>query len=374
MKRPVKARDTSFDAEDLEKRLRHRQFSWCRLWNGFLDDPLLRVVAAMTALPLYQVQAFVTRLDVLANKSTPRGYVGDFKATEFAAAQGMSAEDAARLFNALEHPDIGWIEQDTLTGFWNRNRDEEDRTGPERDRRRKARNWVKKLIARQIAAGAIAVADATKYEILVWDLPDAALFRLKEKLLDGESFIVALSTCHGVAAVAPRGAATEATARADQPTSTQTFLTVANTVDSPSGESQGHQGAEVPADSSDPQAEATAWLSSTGCRIVTETMNETPARAATLIERWGRDLDDPPALRAIIEAAVARGVKTSTFAVMVSDQVRRQVSARLQGVPLPLPPVLATSRDGAPAAGPRAPQALPLTGDGDSLRPTGTDN
>src|SRR5262245_53103220 len=113
-------------AEAEAKNARHRKFTWCRLRNDFIDMPLWRVVAARTNMPLYQVQAFVTRLESFANAAIPRGFVGEFNPDEFGAALGMSGDEAARIYSALEDEGIGWIFQDHVQTFWERNPDKED--------------------------------------------------------------------------------------------------------------------------------------------------------------------------------------------------------------------------------------------------------
>jgi hypothetical protein len=121
-------------ARRTEKVIRHRRWSWCRLWNGFSDQPLWRLIAEQLDMPLYQVIAFVVRLDEFANAAEQRGQVDDFRADEFGIALGMSTEDAARIFQALER--ANWIEYGAIANFFFRNRDEEKEDQNARQQRR----------------------------------------------------------------------------------------------------------------------------------------------------------------------------------------------------------------------------------------------
>jgi hypothetical protein len=196
----------------------NRTWTWCRLKNEFFDDPLWRVVAEATGLPLFQVQAFVGRLESLANKSTPRGFVGEFRPAEFGAATGMSAEHAARIFAALEHPDVAWLDQDHVASFYARNPDKEDETAAERDRRRKARKWIRRELERRAQSGAIDAEQHEGVEAMLTLLADEELFALKKKLAGGVALEAALSTSHAGHGVASRDSVA-ATPRAEQTTS-----------------------------------------------------------------------------------------------------------------------------------------------------------
>src|SRR4051812_45763543 len=102
--------------EAAAKALKHRKYHWCRRQNGFSDMPIWRVVAMKCGMPLYQVLAFVNRLEELGNEAAnaglQRGSLEHFSADEFAVALGMTAEEAALLYAALEDSGVGWISFD----------------------------------------------------------------------------------------------------------------------------------------------------------------------------------------------------------------------------------------------------------------------
>src|SRR5262245_4914355 len=113
--------ETAAKIEAEAKAARHPKYPWSRHWNGFIDLAVWRLVASELDMPLYQVQAFVMRLDSFANQADERGSVAGFNPAEFGIALGMSTNDAARLFATLEREDIGWITWDHITDFYTRN-------------------------------------------------------------------------------------------------------------------------------------------------------------------------------------------------------------------------------------------------------------
>ena len=138
---------------------RKGRLNWCRRPNGFCDLPIWRVVAARLSMPLHQVVAFGNRLEELANDAANvdelRGCVARFNAEEFGVALGMSGEDAARIYAALEHPDVGWISDDHIADFYFRNRDREDDTAADRQRRKRGRKRVFDQLAKLSGRGLI---------------------------------------------------------------------------------------------------------------------------------------------------------------------------------------------------------------------------
>ena len=314
--------------------IRHRKFHWCRLRNDFIDMPLWRVLAAALDLPLTQVQAFVTRLDTLANKSLPRGSVGDFDPAEFAAAHDIPVENAARLFAALE--ERGWIEQDCLTTFWERNPDKDDPTSTERKARERAFKAALRELARQVREGLLPESERTRKEIAVHALRDQGRsgflsWAEQRSRLDG---LIHLSTGHASHSVT----GVTVTPRADQIFNQEP---VDNSGAGERGAAAGSSDEAGGAVADNPQAEAAAWLLSTGAQIVTERMTIAATEAATKIERWRhQQLDgDAVALRQVIEAADRADYMGARFHNLVVDQIRRHMAA----LQLPLPPV-ATKR------------------------------
>lgn len=121
----------------LPPRQRHRRYPWCRLYNDLPFHPKWRVIANETALPVHEVVVVVTALLCKANGAQPRGSLAEFSPRECAAALELPSEHVAAIYAALE--DIGWIDQDYLATWDDRQPDREDRTAAERQRRCRAK-------------------------------------------------------------------------------------------------------------------------------------------------------------------------------------------------------------------------------------------
>lgn len=320
-------------AADAEKAARHRKFHWCRLRNDFIDMALWRVVAAAVGLQLTQVQAFVARLDILANKSIPRGYVGDFDAAEFGAAHDMPAADCARLFAALE--ERGWIEQERLTTFWERNPDKDDASAGERKARERAFKGALRELARLTREGLIGVPERTRREIAIFALRDQGRHGLltwaeQQPKLAG---LMHLSTGHASHNVTDRDIVT-VTPRAEQILEEQPV------------DNFGHGARGAAAELSEEEKSAAqaiaaeAWLQADAVRIVTERMKIPSTLAATKILRWQHQElgGDALALRDIIEKVDRAGYVDVRFHSEVSDAVARfpRQAQRVLALPVPL--------------------------------------
>ena len=167
-----------------ERAARHRKFHWCRRENGFSDKPIWGVIAEQLQVELSHVLAFVNRLEELANAATPRGSVADFSAAEFGHAIGIGADEAAAIFAALEHPDVGWIAFDHVATFYDRNPDREDATANDRKRRERLRRWIMRTLARLAAIGAVSETERRTTELTIRqrDVPEAVLLGVKGTL------------------------------------------------------------------------------------------------------------------------------------------------------------------------------------------------
>lgn len=316
-------------AAEEEKKIRHRKFHWCRLWNNFHDMPLWRQLAQALDLPLTQVQAFVARLDSLGNRSLPRGYVGDFDPAEFAAAHDMPAAVCARIFAALE--ERGWIEQERLTTFWERNPDKDDPTATERKERERAFKAALRELARRAKEGLIAEPERTRREIAIHALRDQGRHgsltwaEQQPKLLALTHFSTG-HACHNVTGVT-------VTPRAEQKLEAQP---VDNFGDNARGEAVGLSEEEKSAAAA---IGAEAWLQTTAVKIVTERMEIPSTLAATKIMRWlHQDLaGDAVALRGIIERVDRAGYVNMRFHTEVADAIQRFPRQGQRQLPLPVP-------------------------------------
>lgn len=313
-----------------EKALRHRAWKWCRLDNHFVDLPIWRVVAFKAQVPLYAVQAFVTRLESFANMAEPRGYVGDFSVDEFGAALGMTPDVSARIFVALCDPAVRWVDQEHVATFYGRNPDKPDDTAAERKRRSRSRSDVRKKLAALFRQGRLAGDERTLVEAVLDGLDDSDLRKLQVRLEN------ALSTGHAGHSVTLRDIVT-VTPREDQKLETGA---VDNSEAEPGRETAGLAIEEVAPDDAI-STEAATWLGSEAVRIVVQRMVVTPARAAMLVERWRRDLNgDDATMATIIAGADDANLTTLRFQISVTEQVKRHIVTRTCGQALHLPPVL----------------------------------
>ena len=318
----------------IDKIARHRRFHWCRRPNGFSDMPVWRVIAATLSLPLHQVLAFVNRLEELANASETRGHVGHFSAAEFGAALGMPAADAARIFAALEDPEIAWVSSDHVADFHDRNPDREDATVNDRKRRSRARSAVCKQLAQLVRIGGIAEEKRRSIELTLKNLPDHALFALLAELQQLQQSTLStglgLSTGHGGHDVTKRDIVTVTPEQSTKVSSQPVDNSGLNATSTALGQQD--------------QGVATVWLLSTGLRIITERMQVTQSLAETRIERWRRDLQNDAALQIIIEGADKADYAGARFHNLVVDGIKRAVATQQLGERLPLPPMLATQQ------------------------------
>ena len=124
-----------------------RRYTWSRLHTDLLDDFRWSLVAKRANAPLPLVEAVLIRLENHANRSRPRGHVGDFNPEALAARWNVDAEMIARICAQLESPDIGWIDQDQIVEFWDRNPDKVDDTAAERQQRARDRKKGMKQLA-----------------------------------------------------------------------------------------------------------------------------------------------------------------------------------------------------------------------------------
>lgn len=334
-------------SEATARALRHRKWHWCRRPNGFSDWPIWRVVATQTNMPLYQVLAFVNRLEEHANAAEQRGRVGDFKAAEFGAALGMTADEAARIFAALEQPEVGWIAYEHIADFIPRNPDRDDDAEAARDRKRRQRTRERgmKEIALRFRRGEI---DENRRRALEAELlldarlsaqlstaplsqRDArdALQPVGNFCLAGEFNDLARHAGHNVT---PRDIVTVT----PEQSRVLSEAAVDNSGDSARGESEGLP-REGSAEGEAELAQATSWLEGEGKKLLVERVGWTLLQAEMHLERWRRDLQDDRVLSRIIQGVAAFNFNAATFHIFISDQVVKAVRARGQAQ-LPLLP------------------------------------
>lgn len=263
------------------KKLAMRRFTWCRIHHSLLDDTRWRLVARMARAPQHVVEGFVLRLEIFASANRPRGSIEGFSIPALAAHWGLTSDDVlARIYAALEHPEIGWLDQDTIATFYERNPDVEDATAAARQQRLRDRRK--------------AAREAAKVE----------------REARGSGYPPSRVTHRDAVTITP-----------DQ-------IKVLDT-----GEKTGDKLSQVEA--------AELWLATEGKRLLAEHQVANPE---TAIERWRRDLDnDAEALATIIKAAAATGYVAGRFHNLIVDQIKRH-PVKGTTLPLPLGPMGVTKR------------------------------
>jgi hypothetical protein len=122
---------------------RDRRFPWFRLYSDFAAHPKWRLLARAAGVTLSEALAVGVYLMCHANKSRPRGSLADFSPLECAAALDLEAEQVRAAYDELER--LGWIDQDHLVTWDERNPDVEDPTAAERQRRRRAKAKAERI-------------------------------------------------------------------------------------------------------------------------------------------------------------------------------------------------------------------------------------
>ncbi|MGY3393464.1 hypothetical protein ACVWW6_006055 [Bradyrhizobium sp. USDA 3311] len=314
--------------EQAEKKLRYRQYHWCRRPNGFSDMPVWRVVAQYAGLPLVAVLAVVNRLEELANNAAnfgeERGSVASFDADEFGAALGLASEEVARIFAALEHERVRWVEEGCVRTFHDRNPDREEDKQDVRDRQRRSRSRkrIRECLARLAAMGKLDERERTSIEVTLKGLPDGELVELQVRLAKREREPVTLSQsdrCDNVT-VTP-----EKTKPSDQDQNPVTQLGAT----------------AVPVDPAvfAETAKALQWLKGDGEALVTHRLGGLRSSAGKAIERWQVTMcHNAPALAQTIYRSLATQAKGEAFRTLIENQVARR-AAEMIAPALPLPPM-----------------------------------
>lgn len=298
-----------------------KRYSWSRLHVDLLDDFRWSLVAKRANAPLPLVEAVLIRLENHANRSTPRGYVGDFSAEGLAARWNVDADMIGRIYAELERSDIGWIDQEQLVTFWDRNPDKVDESAPVRQQRVRDRKKGMRQLAVLARQGFITEPQRRELELALKDSKEpktlmASWPQISTGASRRDSVTVTTRAEQIIKQDLPekgkRGSATEAIGAGHFP---------GNGVDAVDF------------------GKAQLWIETEGRALVTARMTVQAPRAVTLLERWAAGVDgDLPALMAIILGAVGTSAIGDGFATVVERQIlRRQGEAN--GPQLPLPPV-----------------------------------
>ena len=114
---------------------REKRYDWFRLYNDFLGHPKFRYVARQCAMSICEVSMIAVALLRTANRSRPRGWVRDFSLIDCGAALDIDPDKVGEVYRKLE--ELGWIDNDYLATWDERQPDKEDPTAAERQRRRR---------------------------------------------------------------------------------------------------------------------------------------------------------------------------------------------------------------------------------------------
>lgn len=126
-------------------RRNQKRYGWFRLYNDFVGHPKWRLVAVRSGVHLGFVHTIVLAICTAASKARARGFIGDLEFDVLAAATDIPADNIAATFRTLA--DIGWISQDHITDWLDRQPDAEDPTATERQRQKRARDRAKRAVA-----------------------------------------------------------------------------------------------------------------------------------------------------------------------------------------------------------------------------------
>lgn len=274
-----------------------KRYTWVRWHHELSYMPLWALVAQRAGVAQPIVEAFVQRLEVHASGGRPRGSIEDFNVAALAASWRIDDDALARVRAVLEEPDIGWIEQDFIVTFWERNPDEEDTTAKERQQRKRDRTKAMKELAHQARLGLISPQTRLERELVLM------ASRFPQQQMATWARLSTEDERHGVT---HRDSVT-VTARADQiDTAKQGGLCDVSAVPNHSGES----------------GDVEIWLAMEGTRIVAERMRTLPARAKLEMGRWRKELaDDAATLAQLIHDADTMGLTGGKF----SDRIRAEI-------------------------------------------------
>ena len=293
-----------------------RRFTWSRLHADLPSMDIWGLVAEMAKSDRAKVEALVWRLETYASTTQPRGSLVAFPLRALAVTWRCEADELARIYAALEHPHVGWLEGDVIVTFWERNPDQEDPTGPERAKRSRAR---RKII------GAMQAKRAPPAEIL------------DELARQGLDYPQVRTVTRDTVTV---------TARSDQIRKKERSGKEEKSENEPPIGPESSDGAHRNIGESGDPGEIEIWLAFHGKRIVAERCKVLPGRAWLDIARWRKELnEDIAALAQMIADADHLGLERGRFTDRIRDQIIRYRYEE-KGPPLPLPPVIAGRRTG----------------------------
>lgn len=128
---------------------REKRYGWYRKYEGFVGHKKWRLVSQRSGVHLAFVHVIIDMLFETASKARKRGLIEDFDFDECAIATDIPADQVAAVTRTLM--EIGWIEQEYIVDWLDRQPDHEDPTATDRQRNKRARDRAKKALAMGIA-------------------------------------------------------------------------------------------------------------------------------------------------------------------------------------------------------------------------------
>jgi hypothetical protein len=299
-----------------------KRYSWSRLHVDLLDDNRWALVAKRANAPLPIVEAMIVRLENHANRSRPRGHVGDFSIEGMAARWNVEADLVARIYAELERSDIGWIDQEQLVTFWDRNPDIVDDTAAERQQRARDRKKGMRELASQARQGFITERQRLERELALKDSREPKTL---------------MAAWAGLSTPGVTRDSVTVTTRPDQIINQDVLEKTKRGLPR---EVSGFSAAAYNSGDIVDIGKAQLWLNTDGQELICKRMMVLRTRASLLIERWLPALEnDAVALVAIIRAAIASSAIGESFQTLIENQIGRHQQEADDGPKLPLPPV-----------------------------------
>lgn len=305
-----------------------RRYTWSRLHTDLLDDNRWALVARRANAPLAMVEAIIIRLENHANRSRPRGFVGDFSADGMAARWNVEADVVGRIVAELEAGDIGWIDQDQIVTFWARNPDIVDETAAERQQRARDRQKCIRTLAGQLQLGLITDQQFVQRKLALKDSKEP------KALMDAWTAAPSSPNPSRRDAVTITRDDRDVTTRADH------IIKQEQPRKEESGSAKEEASSPVYSGEIVDERHAELWLVADGAQLAAERMKIAPELAVTTLRRWRRDIPAAVFVNFLRSAAAtAPPDRPSNFHIMVTGQVERFIRERDEGARLPLPPV-----------------------------------
>jgi hypothetical protein len=112
-----------------------KRYGWLRLYNDFSTHSKWRVVRRLARVHITVVKCVVIDLLIAANKGRPRGSIAEFSVLECADGNETTTDKVERVYAVLQG--LGWIDQEHLVTWDERQPDKEDPTAADRQARRR---------------------------------------------------------------------------------------------------------------------------------------------------------------------------------------------------------------------------------------------